>query len=348
MHRPLPPLQATATAGPETGTANGAQTSYITVSGLPDYYEVLGVDDDAPPEVIKMAYRALAKSCHPDFLGQKGHNVCILLNEAYAVLSDPDTRSQYNVQLEQALADEDDSFTGQPISKWLVGTPQSRAPDAHETRGVFVDEVACIGCKQCVWIAPGTFRIEADHGRSRVFAQWADNEDDTQAAIDSCPVSCIHWVQHEELAALEWVMQVHMSARPNVGMMMCGQGGSVDDVFSATYTYMKKREAKLKTREEDRKYSKSQMAARQRAAADLEKQAKGPWWSKVGAAFGLNNLTAMANSYVRSDPGEARVGSRKRARPVVVADPGQLSDGRGTIPLERSLVLSVDTSLDDL
>ena len=53
-------------------------------------------------------------------------------------------------------------------------------------------------------------------------------------------------------------------------------------------------------------------------------------------------------SYVRSDPGEARVGSRKRARPVVVADPGQLSDGRGTIPLERSLVLSVDSSLDDL
>jgi DnaJ-class molecular chaperone len=41
----------------------------------------LQVDDDAPPEVIKMAYRALAKSCHPDFLGQKGHNVCILLNE---------------------------------------------------------------------------------------------------------------------------------------------------------------------------------------------------------------------------------------------------------------------------
>ena len=32
--------------------------------------------------------------------------------QAYAVLSDPDTRSQYNVQLEQALADEDDSFTG--------------------------------------------------------------------------------------------------------------------------------------------------------------------------------------------------------------------------------------------
>jgi len=44
-----------------------------------------------------------------------------------------------------------------------------------------------------------------------------------QAAIDSCPVSCIHWVQKEELAALEWVMQVYMTSRVNVGAMMCGQ-----------------------------------------------------------------------------------------------------------------------------
>ena len=42
------------------------------------------------------------------------------------------------------------------------------------------DEVACIGCKQCVWIAQGTFRIEPAHGRSRVFAQWVDTEDDIQ------------------------------------------------------------------------------------------------------------------------------------------------------------------------
>ena len=32
--------------------------------------------------------------------------------QAYAVLSDPDTRAEYNALLEQALADEDDSFTG--------------------------------------------------------------------------------------------------------------------------------------------------------------------------------------------------------------------------------------------
>lgn len=42
------------------------------------------------------------------------------------------------------------------------------------------DEEACIGCTMCVSIAPGTFRLEGEHGRSRVFAQWANTEDETQ------------------------------------------------------------------------------------------------------------------------------------------------------------------------
>ena len=40
------------------------------------------VDDDATPGEIKMAYRGIAKECHPDYLGEEGHNICILLNEA--------------------------------------------------------------------------------------------------------------------------------------------------------------------------------------------------------------------------------------------------------------------------
>jgi hypothetical protein len=43
------------------------------------------VDDDATVEEIKKAYRSLAKECHPDYLGDEGHNICILLNEAYEV-----------------------------------------------------------------------------------------------------------------------------------------------------------------------------------------------------------------------------------------------------------------------
>ena len=39
------------------------------------------VDDDASHQAIKIAYRSLAKECHPDYLGIEGHNICILLNE---------------------------------------------------------------------------------------------------------------------------------------------------------------------------------------------------------------------------------------------------------------------------
>ncbi len=52
------------------------------------------------------------------------------------------------------------------------------------------DEQTCIGCKQCVWCAPATFRIESDYGRSRVFGQWLDKEDDIQVCVSAC-VACV-------------------------------------------------------------------------------------------------------------------------------------------------------------
>ncbi|GFH17228.1 uncharacterized protein HaLaN_13814 [Haematococcus lacustris] len=84
--------------------------------------------------------------------------------------------------------------TGKPLSKWMpeLRPAMAKHKDPHESRAVFVDEFSCIGCKQCVWHASATFRMEPEHGRSRVFAQWLDDEEHLQDAIDSCPVSCIH------------------------------------------------------------------------------------------------------------------------------------------------------------
>lgn len=59
-----------------------------------------------------------------------------------------------------------------------------KARQYHLATGV-QDEEACIGCTMCVSIAPGTFRLEGEHGRSRVFAQWANTEDETQV----CPAA---------------------------------------------------------------------------------------------------------------------------------------------------------------
>jgi curved DNA-binding protein CbpA len=162
----------------------------------------LQVDDDADAAEIKKAYRALAKECHPDYLGDKGHNICILLNEAYETLTNEDSRRVYNAKLETALADEEDAYTGQPLSKWIPSQNPAMAKNANpqESRGVFVDENTCIGCKQCVWHAPATFRIEPEYGRSRAFAQWLDKEDDLQAAIGES--SCMwHVCEQAWLAA---------------------------------------------------------------------------------------------------------------------------------------------------
>lgn len=70
-------------------------------------------------------------------------------------------------------------------------------------RGVYVDEITCIGCKHCAHVARNTFYIEPDYGRSRVIRQDADPQEVIQEAIDTCPVDCIHWVDYTDLKKLE-------------------------------------------------------------------------------------------------------------------------------------------------
>ena len=70
-------------------------------------------------------------------------------------------------------------------------------------KGVYVDEITCIGCKHCAHVARNTFYIEPDYGRSRVVQQDGDSEEVIQEAIDTCPVDCIHWVDYTELKHLE-------------------------------------------------------------------------------------------------------------------------------------------------
>jgi ferredoxin len=74
---------------------------------------------------------------------------------------------------------------------------------AVRQKGVYVDEVTCIGCKHCAHVARNTFFIEPDYGRSRVIRQDGDLEEVIQEAIDTCPVDCIHWVDYTELKKLE-------------------------------------------------------------------------------------------------------------------------------------------------
>lgn len=62
-----------------------------------DYYEVLGVAKNATPEDMKNAFRQLARKYHPDINKDPGAEEKFKeINEAYAILSDPEKRAAYD------------------------------------------------------------------------------------------------------------------------------------------------------------------------------------------------------------------------------------------------------------
>ena len=62
-----------------------------------DYYEVLGVSRDATADQIQQAFRTLARKHHPDVNKDPAAEERFKeVNEAYHVLSDPETRKRYD------------------------------------------------------------------------------------------------------------------------------------------------------------------------------------------------------------------------------------------------------------
>ncbi len=69
-----------------------------------DYYEILGVSRNATQDEIKEAYRKLALKYHPDVNKSKeAEEKFKEITEAYAVLSDPEKRKQYDMYGEEGI-----------------------------------------------------------------------------------------------------------------------------------------------------------------------------------------------------------------------------------------------------
>jgi len=68
---------------------------------MSNFYRVLGVTQRANDAQIKLAYRKLAKACHPDLNGddkQAEHRFKEICH-AYKTLSKPETRAAYDTEL---------------------------------------------------------------------------------------------------------------------------------------------------------------------------------------------------------------------------------------------------------
>lgn len=82
-------------AASSTSTGSGTSNGGGGITEF-DLYELMGIDSSCDRSEIKRAYRTLQKRCHPDIAGPAGHDMAIILNEAYALLSDPNSRSAYD------------------------------------------------------------------------------------------------------------------------------------------------------------------------------------------------------------------------------------------------------------
>ena len=58
---------------------------------------------------------------------------------------------------------------------------------------VHLVEEECIGCGSCVELCPEVFRMNEDKEKAEVVPPEGGSEECIEEAIDTCPVSCIHW-----------------------------------------------------------------------------------------------------------------------------------------------------------
>lgn len=69
-----------------------------------DHYQTLGIDYSAGTDDVRLAFRTLAATCHPDRNpGAKAQEKFLLIREAYDVLIDPETRAAYLDGLQHAV-----------------------------------------------------------------------------------------------------------------------------------------------------------------------------------------------------------------------------------------------------
>lgn len=107
------------------------------------HYETLGVPEDATQDEIKAAYRILIRKNHPDLIGEEGERKTALVNAAFTVIGDPDSRTLYNADLRiQRRYESPEPQSGDPMPTYVPPDVGHHPDDLvyAENAAEFVDE----------------------------------------------------------------------------------------------------------------------------------------------------------------------------------------------------------------
>lgn len=127
-----------------------------------NYYRILYLQPEAPPEVIRAAYRALMQTLrmHPDLGGS--HEQAALINEAYAVLKDPQKREDYDRGVLPAVR-RTRSAGGSPPAR-PAGPDSRRSTDSRSPSAAAPSANTCAFCREPL---PGKIEPDSRCGRCR-------------------------------------------------------------------------------------------------------------------------------------------------------------------------------------
>jgi|GEM_PF-2422267 len=97
------------------------------------HYDNLKVARDAPPEVIRAAYKTLSQKYHPDRHGNSADAIRIIqiINTAYAVLSDPAKRREHDDWIARNEAKSDHAHSSDFRECTIIHPPRRSSRRSH-------------------------------------------------------------------------------------------------------------------------------------------------------------------------------------------------------------------------
>ncbi len=177
-----------------------AIASAAKAEAVPDYYELLQISPNADPDMIHRVYRLLAQRYHPDNIETGDEGVFRAITDAYRVLSDPEKRAGYDVnlhayrQVRWRIFDQRQAAMGKLAEKAkrkgildLLYTKRCNEPEKPTLNLHELEDL--LGCPRehlefSLWyLKENGLVARMDNGRFAVTAKgvdWAENEEATE------------------------------------------------------------------------------------------------------------------------------------------------------------------------